>query len=120
MGDPINASGHEQEHFIDATFALITEEWKYIYWPQKDFEQLFHRSKDPYDEYDILRNYYIFNEKESKQEFIIPEEREKIQGFNETVQTPVGDSIQSTTEIYHKLKARFYELKKHVQSGNRI
>jgi arylsulfatase len=53
-GDPITAEGHDGKFWIDASFALVTKEWKYIYWPQHDYEQLFHRSLDPYDEWDLL------------------------------------------------------------------
>jgi len=121
MGNPVNASGHEQEYFIDAAFALITTEWKYIYWPQKVYEQLYHRSLDPYDEYDILQNYYIHQEKMQHHEFIPEQEVARMNSFHrETNVTPVGDSVQSTMEIYNTLKARFYELKKHVQNGHRI
>lgn len=55
-GDPVTAEGHEGKNWIDASFSLITKEWKYIYWPQHDYEQLFHRSLDPYDEWDVLRH----------------------------------------------------------------
>ena len=53
-GDPITAEGHEGKFWIDASFALVTKDWKYVYWPQHDYEQLFHRSHDPYDEWDLL------------------------------------------------------------------
>lgn len=55
-GHPVTAEGHEWKYFIDASFALITKEWKYVYWPQHDYEQLFHRSLDPYDEWDVLKH----------------------------------------------------------------
>jgi len=129
MGHPLNASGHAQEHFIDAAFALITEEWKYIYWPQKEYEQLYHRSIDVYDEYDILQNYFITVQK-YEQKIYQPEgewmrilQQQKSTGgiMNyTTTKNPLGDSIQSTQEIYQTLKARFYELKDHVQYGYRI
>jgi arylsulfatase A-like enzyme len=135
MGHPSNASGHEQEHFIDAAFALITKEWKYIYWPQKQYEQLYHRSIDIYDEYDIIQNYYILSQGKDKDKkdinsgeqnniFQQPEEEYmKIRNksfFNITKTNPIGDSIQSTKEIYNTLKARFYELKQHVQTGYKV
>ena len=53
-GDPITAEGHRGTNWIDASFALVTKEWKYIYWPEHKYEQLFHRSLDPYDEWDLL------------------------------------------------------------------
>jgi arylsulfatase len=134
MGHPHNASGHEQEHFIDAAFALITKEWKYIYWPQKQYEQLYHRSIDIYDEYDIIQNYYILNQgPEYHREHNIfqpQEEYMKIDtgngngndnsNFSITKTNPIGDSIQSTKEIYNELKTRFNELKQHVQNGYKV
>ena len=133
MGHPQNASGHEQEHFIDAAFALITKEWKYIYWPQKQYEQLYHRSIDIYDEYDIIQNYYILNqgpEYHREHNIFQPlEEYMKINGngngndnsnFSITKTNPIGDSIQSTKEIYNTLKTRFNELKQHVQNGYKV
>ncbi|OEU11042.1 alkaline phosphatase-like protein [Fragilariopsis cylindrus CCMP1102] len=131
MGHPHNASGHEQEHFIDAAFALITKEWKYIYWPQKQYEQLYHRSIDIYDEYDIIQNYYILNQGPDYHRehniFQPLEEYMKINGngndnsnFSITKTNPIGDSIQSTKEIYNTLKTRFNELKQHVQNGYKV
>lgn len=128
----INATGHAFDGFIDAAFALITTEWKYIYWPLKQYEQLYHRSLDPYDEYDILQNYYLHQLKVNANESIpkhkrlrmkksIPKhERRRMKKVTPSKTTPVGDSIQSTKEIYETLKARFYELKEYVQSGNKI
>lgn len=54
-GDPITAKGHKGKFRIDASFALITKEWKYIYWPQHRYEQIFHRSEDPYEEKDLFK-----------------------------------------------------------------
>jgi len=118
MGHPFNASGHREEHYIDAAFALITHEWKYIYWPQKEYEQLYHRSFDIYDEYDIVANYYLIHDHPDIWQR--KEEKERIQNTSTTTTNPWGDSIQSTHEIYTTLKARFYELKDHVQYGYRI
>lgn len=53
-GDQETAAGHEGKFWIDASFALITKEWKYIYWPQHQYEQIFHRPSDPYEENDLL------------------------------------------------------------------
>jgi hypothetical protein len=58
-GDPITGEGHEGIFWIDASFALITKEWKYIYWPQHDYEQIFHRSVDEYEEFDLLNSSQI-------------------------------------------------------------
>jgi arylsulfatase A-like enzyme len=55
-GDPITADGHEGTFWIDASFALITKEWKYIYWPQHRYEQIFHRSVDPYETKDLFNS----------------------------------------------------------------
>jgi arylsulfatase A-like enzyme len=58
-GDPITGEGHAGTFWIDASFALITKEWKYIYWPQHDYEQIFHRSVDEYEEFDLLNSSQI-------------------------------------------------------------
>jgi arylsulfatase A-like enzyme len=55
-GDPITAEGHAGTNWIDASFALITKEWKYIYWPQHQYEQIFHRSVDPYEMTDLFNH----------------------------------------------------------------
>ena len=54
--DPVTAKGHSGRNWIDASFALVTKEWKYIYWPQQNYEQLFNRRLDPFDEFDLLTN----------------------------------------------------------------
>jgi arylsulfatase len=86
LGDLITGADHLGKFWIDASFALVTNEWKYIYWPQHDYEQLFHRSVDPYDEWDLLNT----------------------------------SQIQTTDEVYFKMKARYAFLKDWVQSGKRI
>jgi arylsulfatase A-like enzyme len=53
-GKNFNASDHIWKNYIPASFALVSDEWKYVVWPQHDYEQLFHRSVDPYDEWDLL------------------------------------------------------------------
>ena len=53
-GDPVTANGHTGTFWIDASFALITKEWKYIYWPQHNYEQIFHTSEDPFEENDLF------------------------------------------------------------------
>jgi arylsulfatase A-like enzyme len=85
-GDPVTARGHKGSGSIDASFALITDEWKYIYWPEYDYEQLFHRSVDPYDEWDMLNT----------------------------------SMIQTTDDIYLKMKTRYEFLKDWVLSGKRV
>ena len=120
MGNVEDASGHQQNGFIDAAFALITNEWKYIFWPQKNYEQLYHRSLDPYDEYDILQNYFIHQKMVQERQWMEQTERIRMESFTIHNTTPVGDSVQSSMEVYTSMKKRFLELKKHVQSGNKI
>jgi arylsulfatase len=88
--DPITAMDHTGKNWIDASFALVTNEWKYVLWPQHNYEQLFHRSLDPYDERDLLdqrKNY---------------------------------TQLQTTLEVYETMKARFAALKERAQSGHRV
>jgi len=42
--------------FIPASQALVRKDWKYFYWPDHDFEQLFHVAHDPHEEHDLARD----------------------------------------------------------------
>ncbi len=42
--------------FIPASAALVSKEWKYIYWPDFDYEQLFDLKQDRLEENDLARN----------------------------------------------------------------
>eukprot|EP00980_Cylindrotheca_fusiformis_P022907 scaffold9903_cov94-Cylindrotheca_fusiformis.AAC.1 len=86
-GHPITGQGHEGTNWIDASFALVTKEWKYIYWPEHNYEQLFHRSLDPYEEADLMKN---------------------------------KSALQTSNEMYFKMKARYNYLKMWAQSGKRV
>eukprot|EP00980_Cylindrotheca_fusiformis_P000106 scaffold19_cov114-Cylindrotheca_fusiformis.AAC.53 len=86
-GHPISGKGHKGTNWIDASFALVTKEWKYIYWPEHNYEQLFHRSLDPYEEADLMKN---------------------------------KSALQTTNEIYFKMKSRYNFLKTWAQSGKRV
>jgi arylsulfatase A-like enzyme len=39
--------------FIPASEALIRKDWKYMYWPEDDVEQLFDLKNDPREENDL-------------------------------------------------------------------
>lgn len=49
-----NASGHRMEGWVPSVFGLIRRDYKYFYWPVKDYEQVFHIEADPYEEDDLL------------------------------------------------------------------
>ncbi|KAG7342206.1 arylsulfatase [Nitzschia inconspicua] len=100
MGDPLNASGHPQTNFIDAAQALITNEWKYIFWPEQDFEQLFNRRIDPFDEWDLIKKDNLMNSS----------------FFNATA----DNNLQTTQKAYDSMKARFIQLRDHVIAGKPI
>lgn len=130
MGHPITAEGHPHKHRIDASFALITEEWKYIYWPQHDYEQLFHRSIDKYDEYDVLMkepsSASSSSLSSSSSSTIITTNTTKNRNMNMTNnknKRKLNDNnngismIQSTDEIYISMKERYTFLKQWIQSG---
>ena len=53
-GSPIDAVGHGDYLDSPAVFALIQKDWKYIYWPQTDYEQIFDLQLDPNEEFDVL------------------------------------------------------------------
>jgi arylsulfatase A-like enzyme len=99
MGDPLNASGHPQTNFIDAAQALITNEWKYIWWPEQNYEQLFHRSIDPYDEWDLIK-------KDNK--------------LNASSFSNMTGNIQTTIEVYNSMKAEFFKLRAQVMEGKPV
>ncbi len=42
--------------FIPASEALVRKDWKYMFWPDFDHEQLFHLSADPLEENDVIRD----------------------------------------------------------------
>lgn len=100
MGHPLNASGHPQTGFIDAAQALITNEWKYILWPEQDYEQLFHRKIDPFDEWDLIRKDNLMN----------------TSAFNATA----DGNLQTTQKAYETMKARFIKLREHVMAGKPV
>jgi len=54
QGSPIDAVGHGNYLESPAVFALIQKDWKYIYWPQTDYEQIFDLQLDPNEEFDVL------------------------------------------------------------------
>lgn len=100
MGDPLNASGHPQTNFIDAAQALITNEWKYVFWPEQEYEQLFNRRIDPLDEWDLIRKDNLMN----------------TSAFN----TTSDGNLQTTQAAYETMKARFIELRQHVMDGKPV
>jgi arylsulfatase A-like enzyme len=89
QGNPVTAQGHRSrgKFTVEASFALITHEWKYVVWPAHNYEQLFHRTVDPYEEWDLLN-------------------------INMS-----SKSVQTTDELYLRLKERYVKLKKLAQSG---
>jgi arylsulfatase len=42
--------------FIPASEALVSREWKYLYWPDFNYEQLFDLTKDPLEESDLAQD----------------------------------------------------------------
>jgi len=51
-----DAVGHNEYFHIPAVFALIEKEYKYVYWPQLKYEQLYHYAQDPFEEHDIYNS----------------------------------------------------------------
>jgi len=37
-------------------FALIRKDYKYFYWPEDNYEQIFHVEEDPFEENDIFQS----------------------------------------------------------------
>ncbi len=44
------------KNFIPASQALVRKDWKYIFWPDFDYEELFHLTEDPLEERDLARD----------------------------------------------------------------
>jgi arylsulfatase len=42
--------------FIPASEALVRKDWKYMFWPDHDYEQLFDLTKDPREENDLAKD----------------------------------------------------------------
>mmetsp|Transcript_10791 Transcript_10791/g.15224 ORF Transcript_10791/g.15224 Transcript_10791/m.15224 type:complete len:145 (-) Transcript_10791:428-862(-) len=49
--DPFN-----QKDWLPAAQALVRKDYKYIYWPQHDYHQLFHLKEDPMEMNDLRHN----------------------------------------------------------------
>ncbi len=121
LGKRNDGLDHPWKDFIDASFALISDEWKYVYWPQHDYEQLFHRSVDPFDEWDLLNK--IFRHKSTENDNITVAEHggaesRKIKGIDN--KNGCCDTVQTTMKMYKEMKERYAFLKEHVHSGKRI
>lgn len=56
QGSPLDGNGHNHYTHIPAVFALIRKDYKYFYWPQVGYEQVFHVAEDPYEERDIFNS----------------------------------------------------------------
>jgi arylsulfatase len=54
QGRPEDAKGHGHYTFIPAVFALVQKDYKYFYWPQTKYEQVFNVAADPFEEEDIF------------------------------------------------------------------
>lgn len=42
--------------FIPSSQALVQKEWKYIFWPEFEYEELYHLSDDPYEETNLIKD----------------------------------------------------------------
>jgi arylsulfatase len=54
QGRKEDAGDHENIYQIPAVFALVEKEFKYVFWPQFKYEQLFNNARDIYEEFDIF------------------------------------------------------------------
>lgn len=46
----------KNKNFIPESQALVRKDWKYFYWPEHDYEQLFHITEDPLEQNDLARD----------------------------------------------------------------
>lgn len=54
QGRPEDAEGHGDLYFIPAVYALVARDYKYFYWPQTKYEQLYNVAIDPLEENDVI------------------------------------------------------------------
>ncbi len=119
MGKMNNGTDHPWPMYIDASFALVNDEWKYVYWPQHNYEQLFHRSVDPFDEWDLLNK--VFRPKATAQDTVTADgatESRKVKGIDN--KNGCCDTVQTTMKMYKEMKERYAFLKEQAQGGKRI
>ena len=83
--NPFTAEGHINFTTIPAVFALVRKDYKYFYWPDYRFEQVFNIQEDPFEEFDL---------------------------WNTTIQT--------SSQTYKELVARYAYLKNLSQNGHPI
>lgn len=114
LGTQKDRLDHPWKMYIDASFALVTDEWKYVQWPQHDgYEQLFHRSMDPYDEWDLLNT-------------LLRNRTNTMLSYTDSSVGGVGGdmggevNIQTTKKIYDRMKKRFRIVKDRAQDGKLI
>lgn len=46
----------KKKDFIPASEALVRKDWKYFYWPEHEYEQLFHIAEDPFEQTDLAKD----------------------------------------------------------------
>jgi arylsulfatase A-like enzyme len=119
LGASNDGEDHPWQYYIDAAFALVTDEWKYVYWPQHKYEQLFHRSVDPYDEFDLLDKVLRPNKQGYWKKPISVADDEKTQLQPQT-ENGCCDTIQTTLKMHTEMKKRYAVLKEQAQNGERI
>jgi len=61
-GNPVDASDHSYGDWIPPVFGLVGREYKYFYWPHEKMEQIFHVSRDPFEERDVFPDMLQNNE----------------------------------------------------------
>jgi len=119
LGLSNDGEDHPWRDYIEASFALVTDEWKYVYWPQHKYEQLFHRSVDPYDEWDLL-NKVLRPNKDTATMSVADDEKTQLRRQTESLNNGCCDTIQTTLKMYTEMKKRFAVLKEQAQNGERI
>ena len=92
-GDAHTGEGHMFARFhIPPVQALVNRQWKYVFWPLHEYEQLFHIEKDPAEEFDL----------------------EHLELYNRTV------TVQSNKDTFEQMKKRFEEAREISHSGKKI
>jgi arylsulfatase len=100
LGTNNDGEDHPWKGYIDASFALVTDEWKYVYWPQHNYEQLFHRSVDPYDEWDLLNK--ILRPKDTTKMLVTDDGKTQLRQ-TESLKNGCCDTVQTTMKMYTEM-----------------
>jgi hypothetical protein len=123
----LDAENHSANAFdIPAVFALVERDYKYIYWPQFQYEQLFNLAQDPLEEYDIFNytaalsddtNSSVINASTGRRGSIRSRNRRRRLNDDKGVAQPLR---QTTNSMIKAIRERYSYLKYLSQHGYKV